>query len=306
MRDDTPFLDAIRANPRDVASRLVYADWLEDRGDSRGELIRLQEEMNGLPAWSDRYWSLKARRDSLRARIASDWLQTMGYRPAHRPLFSKLPAGRHERWRLVQEFIELWHQPLTPQSGNTEAELHTVEKRLGHRLPAALREWYLIAGNQTEIWSRQDRLRQLHQLEIQDGRLIFRWENQGCEMWGLRLNDFEQDDPPVYKFREETAIESPTMTAFAIVSLLMETIGGNLFYSNDGGNFSELIAEVAQRFVPCDLPSSFWVLAPVYFYEGQDIYFVRSDADGFLYVSARHESAYEELSPTFREHLVRY
>lgn len=36
------FLDAIARAPTDDAPRLVYADWLLDRGDLRGELIQLQ------------------------------------------------------------------------------------------------------------------------------------------------------------------------------------------------------------------------------------------------------------------------
>jgi uncharacterized protein (TIGR02996 family) len=44
MIDDTEaaLLAAIRAAPDDDAPRLVYADWLTERGDPRGELITLQ------------------------------------------------------------------------------------------------------------------------------------------------------------------------------------------------------------------------------------------------------------------------
>jgi uncharacterized protein (TIGR02996 family) len=35
-------LDAVLANPRDDAPRLVYADWLTERGDPRGEFIAMQ------------------------------------------------------------------------------------------------------------------------------------------------------------------------------------------------------------------------------------------------------------------------
>jgi formylglycine-generating enzyme len=35
------FLDALLRAPGDVALRLVFADWLEERGDPRGELLRL-------------------------------------------------------------------------------------------------------------------------------------------------------------------------------------------------------------------------------------------------------------------------
>jgi uncharacterized protein (TIGR02996 family) len=34
------FLQAIRDQPEDQALRLVYADWLEERDDSRGEFVR--------------------------------------------------------------------------------------------------------------------------------------------------------------------------------------------------------------------------------------------------------------------------
>src|SRR5438132_1713488 len=41
MHDEAGFLAAIGANPRDDVSRLVYADWLDERGDDRGQLVRL-------------------------------------------------------------------------------------------------------------------------------------------------------------------------------------------------------------------------------------------------------------------------
>lgn len=39
------FVDAILAEPDDDAPRLIYADWLEERGDPRAEFIRVQVEM---------------------------------------------------------------------------------------------------------------------------------------------------------------------------------------------------------------------------------------------------------------------
>jgi uncharacterized protein (TIGR02996 family) len=37
MSDEAAFLNAILANPEDDAPRLVYADWLEERGDPATE-----------------------------------------------------------------------------------------------------------------------------------------------------------------------------------------------------------------------------------------------------------------------------
>ena len=41
MHDEQSFIQAMQASPEDSSLRLVFADWLEERGDPRGELIRL-------------------------------------------------------------------------------------------------------------------------------------------------------------------------------------------------------------------------------------------------------------------------
>lgn len=45
MRDEDGFLTAIKADPNDDVPRLVYADWLEERGDPRAHFIRLHLAM---------------------------------------------------------------------------------------------------------------------------------------------------------------------------------------------------------------------------------------------------------------------
>jgi uncharacterized protein (TIGR02996 family) len=55
-KEEDAFLRAIRQNPDDQLTRLVYADWLDERGDLRGEYIRLccrLAEVRGQidPAW---------------------------------------------------------------------------------------------------------------------------------------------------------------------------------------------------------------------------------------------------------------
>ena len=48
MSEEQAFLDEITRNPDDDAPRLVYADWLEERGDIRGEYLRLGVKLAGL------------------------------------------------------------------------------------------------------------------------------------------------------------------------------------------------------------------------------------------------------------------
>src|SRR5262249_10513083 len=41
MAEEDALLSAVLASPRDDAPRLVFADWLEERGDPRGEVLRI-------------------------------------------------------------------------------------------------------------------------------------------------------------------------------------------------------------------------------------------------------------------------
>jgi len=39
MEEEEAFLRAIRESPHDEAPRLIFSDWLEERGDLRGEFL---------------------------------------------------------------------------------------------------------------------------------------------------------------------------------------------------------------------------------------------------------------------------
>jgi uncharacterized protein (TIGR02996 family) len=44
MADERQFLNAIESQPEDGTVRLAYADWLQERGDPRSEVVRVHEE----------------------------------------------------------------------------------------------------------------------------------------------------------------------------------------------------------------------------------------------------------------------
>jgi uncharacterized protein (TIGR02996 family) len=67
--EEEAFLRAIAANPADDGTRLVYADWLEERGDPRAEYIRLRLRLRE-PRGRKRVW---ARRCDLEAAIDGAW-----------------------------------------------------------------------------------------------------------------------------------------------------------------------------------------------------------------------------------------
>jgi uncharacterized protein (TIGR02996 family) len=75
------FIQAILGDPDDMSIRLVYADWLEERGDRRGEFLRLEAALIGLPREDERWSGMAARLRELRATIDRDWLTALGRSP---------------------------------------------------------------------------------------------------------------------------------------------------------------------------------------------------------------------------------
>lgn len=72
------FLDAIRAEPDDMAHRLVFADWLDEHGDEpRAEFIRLQVGRDGLPLAHPKARTAVAREAELLARHGDEWNQSL-------------------------------------------------------------------------------------------------------------------------------------------------------------------------------------------------------------------------------------
>jgi uncharacterized protein (TIGR02996 family) len=72
--DEYAFLRAILADPHDSLPRLVYADWLEERGDPRGEFLRLATRLRD----EERLFSrdrpiMRERLDDLRPSLPTQW-----------------------------------------------------------------------------------------------------------------------------------------------------------------------------------------------------------------------------------------
>jgi len=107
------FLAEIKASPRQLDRRMIYADWLEERGDPRAEFIHIWHEMESasLLPWSLTFEKLFRNRQALRQEIDEYWLKQMGYFHQHSPLFAERPPNRDSLWRLLRLFLELWHRP---------------------------------------------------------------------------------------------------------------------------------------------------------------------------------------------------
>lgn len=82
------------------------------------------------------------------------------------------------------------------KSGFSETEISTLESKIGHRLPAMLREYYLTLGKVENLNYLHNRL--LKPGFSDDRYLVFYEENQVAAYWGIKEEDLGLEDPPVY------------------------------------------------------------------------------------------------------------
>jgi len=68
----------ILANPADDESRLVYADYLEERGDPRAEIIRLQCDLAKMSPFDDRWSECITRERRLFCKHGAEWVPAHG------------------------------------------------------------------------------------------------------------------------------------------------------------------------------------------------------------------------------------
>jgi uncharacterized protein (TIGR02996 family) len=71
---EAAFIRALQDDPADETSRLVFADWLDERGDRRGEFLRVQQELSLWVPDLVRRTQLQERQRKLLDALAEDWL----------------------------------------------------------------------------------------------------------------------------------------------------------------------------------------------------------------------------------------
>lgn len=118
MTTERAFLTAILERPDDDATKLVYADWLEEQGDPRGEylrlMVRMRQERIVTPEQRQRYDELSAERAELCTQGLEAWRTGHGHSRENR-----------ERQRRMREL---------------EGQLASLSRQIRHPVPARLRE----------------------------------------------------------------------------------------------------------------------------------------------------------------------
>jgi uncharacterized protein (TIGR02996 family) len=93
MTPEAAFLHDILLHPEDDGPRLIYADALEDRGDPRGELIRLQCQLDRLEQGDSQGPALRQRAHALLRQHRGSWLGFLG-------------EGSDTCWRFRRGFLD--------------------------------------------------------------------------------------------------------------------------------------------------------------------------------------------------------
>lgn len=77
MSDEDAFIRALRERPDDETTRLVYADWLDDRSDPRAEYLRVEAAWVALQPSDEQYRPLYRRVSQLAAALEPEWFATV-------------------------------------------------------------------------------------------------------------------------------------------------------------------------------------------------------------------------------------
>jgi uncharacterized protein (TIGR02996 family) len=93
MTDEQAFVQAIQAAPADDAPRLIYADWLEERGELGGEYLRLEAFLASTPPRSRKAKELRGRLQELHGRLRPDWLAVFEQPALMHANLTPFPAG---------------------------------------------------------------------------------------------------------------------------------------------------------------------------------------------------------------------
>jgi len=140
MRDERSFLEAIAATPDDDGPRIVYADWLQQAGDPRGELIAVQCALA-----AGRTAELAARERALLDRHEAEWLAHAGLWPGEarfqRGFIERVDASASRVAAAIDRLIELpclRSLRTTVEGAGSETDLLRIGARLRRRMPATL------------------------------------------------------------------------------------------------------------------------------------------------------------------------
>jgi uncharacterized protein (TIGR02996 family) len=139
-QQERTLIEAIAADPEADGPRIVFADWLQQAGDPRGELVAVQCALV-----RSRTPDLELRERDLLERYEAEWLARAGLRPGEgrfeRGLLERVDASAARVAAAIDRLVELpslRSLRTTVDGGGSEADLLRIAERLRGRMPATL------------------------------------------------------------------------------------------------------------------------------------------------------------------------
>ena len=218
--------------------------------------------------------------------------------------FAARLVKREDHWLLLKDFVAEWHGPLKRGDGYPASELDAAEKRLGLKLPLALREWYQLAGRREDVFAAQNFLVSPDELAISDDLLEIYSENQGVVWWGIKPEDLHLPDPPVYlnddelhEGPRELIQENDTVSEFALQMTICELLVSRCFPSGSLTISTELnteaIERVKQGLTNLGFPDWHWPSDPARFYGAEDTLALTLENNS-IYLAANTQNAFAQ------------
>lgn len=159
------------------------------------------------------------------------------------PTWDDLANGA--RWRGVVSFIRNWVGPFDASHGMPPEELEAILRAKRLDLPAAVREWYRLAGQWDQgglnVWIRPG------ELAASDGMVWILTDPHGIIGWGVRAADVETDDPPVWcREGPPNEVDFPTFSQFVAAMVVNDVI-----LDHEAGAPAELDPGLARTDLTC-------------------------------------------------------
>ena len=271
MTDEDALVAGVVAHPSDRLRKLVYADYLDERDDPRGELVRVEDSLLDLPPAADEFWERKAHRNQLRASAPADWLEKMGYGVIVHPVFAHgWPDDWRVRWRVLREFAERWYGVTLPDVGRRRREIAEAEARIGRTLPGSVREFVafmrdMATVGDNAIWSHEELIESMPER----GAVAFTERAEGDIAYVVETRDCDSnDDPPVYHhfyrtdpYENSYSFVSDSVSNFAI-SLLFDEAPNTYHRRVEPDQVGQVTEELRRAFPP-PVPVGRWSVAEV-------------------------------------------
>jgi hypothetical protein len=188
-------------------------------------------------------------------------------------------------------------RPLTLEDGQSETSISDAEARLGLRLPAVLREYYLLAGRFDRFNRAHNQLRRPEEWCVDGSKLVFLEENQCVVFWGVDAGTSPDDDPPVYQGPNvrgrptEWYLEHERCSEFLLVMLHLQAVWGG--YEFLGG--SDITSEALGKFLTGWTPAGCVNELLAFNREGGAACVLEGKGLSQLYVGGRTERDFEAI-----------